>query len=164
MKKTLLALAVLALAATTASAQTTTAPGGATITTGTDANQNARHARMSGKGDMARAKKSPAQKADRHAAKMAKELGLNADQETKAESLLLARNQEMTALKARFASSGDKKALRPEAKAINEKYEAQLKTLLGTDAYARYGKMRNEHHDKAREGHGMKDGKMKAKS
>ena len=164
MKKTLLALAVLALAATTASAQTTTAPGAATITTGTNANQTARHARMSGKGDMAKAKKSPAEKADRNAAKMAKELGLNPDQEAKIESLLLARHQEMTALKARYASSGDKKAMRPEAKAIHEKYEGQLKTILGPEAYARYEKMRDGHHNKAKEGHGLKDGKMKAKS
>jgi protein CpxP len=166
MKKTLIALAVLALTAASASAQTTTAPGAATITTGTNANQNARHARMAGKGDMAQGKKSPAEKADHKAAKMAKELGLNADQEARVESLLLAQAQEMKTLKAKYAGTTNHDAMRPEAKALHDKYEGQLKTILGADAYARYDKMHDEHHDKGKGGHGPKDGqgKMKAKS
>ncbi|HEX8507095.1 MAG TPA: hypothetical protein VF630_17155, partial [Hymenobacter sp.] len=78
MKKTLLLLAALAL-----------------NTAGTSFAQTAPAARTSvkahkGKGDH----KTPAQKADHKAAKMAKELGLTADQEARVEQLMLARQQE----------------------------------------------------------------------
>lgn len=151
MKKTLFALAALALTTTAASAQTTTAPAtatpGATVTTGTDANQNARHGRLMGQ-DGHHGHKSPAQQADRHAAKMAKELGLTADQKAKVEGIFLAQNQEMTALKAKYAGNADRQAMRPEAKALHDKYDDQLKAALGADAYARYDKMRDDRHDK----------------
>ena len=169
MKKTLIALFALALTASAASAQTTTAPGAAVKTTGTDANQTAVHEQMmqhDGKGGAHHGKghKSPAQKADQHAAKMAKELGLTADQKAKVQSIFVAQNQEMTTLKAKYAGNTNHQAMHPEAEAIHAKYDAQLKTALGADAYARYDKMRDEHRNENKKGHQMKADKLKAKA
>ena len=102
------------------------------------------------------APKSPAQKADRHASKMAKELGLNADQEAKVEQLLLARQQESAALRTKYAVN--KKAGRPKMKAAHDRYEAQFKTILSAEQYAKFQLKKTEHHDNA------KTGKMKMKT
>ncbi|UOQ96283.1 DUF4890 domain-containing protein [Hymenobacter sp. 5317J-9] len=102
--------------------------------------------------------KDPAKKADQHAAKMAKELGLTADQETKVEQLMLARQQETQALKTKYAAN--KTAGRAEMKASHEKYEAQLKSILTPEQYAKFDQMKAEHR-----GHGkMQGGKTKVKA
>ena len=143
MKNTLLLLAALAL--TTAGTAFAQAP----APTGTAARQTARH--------YAKAPKSPEQKADRHAGKMAKELGLNPDQEARVEKLLLARQQESAALKAKFGA--DKKAGRPGMKAANDRYHAGLKSILTAEQYARFAQLKDEHRS-----HGKgKDVKMKTK-
>ena len=89
------------------------------------------------------APKSPAQKADHKAGKMAKELGLTADQEAKVEQLLLTRQQENAALKTKYGT--DKKAGRPDLKAVHDRYEAQLKSILTAEQFARFDKMKAEH-------------------
>ena len=151
MKKNLLLLAALALA----TAGTAFAQAPAVKTTGSDANQTALHQRLGGKGPH-NTTKTPEQKADRHAGKLAKELGLNADQEARVEKLMLAREQETTALKAKYAA--DKKAGRPAMKAAHERYEAQFKAILTPEQYAKFQQKKEEHHDK------MKDDKMKMKA
>jgi protein CpxP len=100
--------------------------------------------------------KDPAKMADHKAGKMAKELGLNADQEAKVEQLLLARQQESAALKTKYAA--DKTNGRAEMKASHEKYAAQLKAILTPEQYAKFDKMKAEHH-----GHGKDGGKMQGK-
>ena len=141
MKKTLLLLAALAFTtAGTAFAQTAPAP---------TATHEARK----------QAPKSPAQRADHHASKMAKELGLNADQEAKVEQLLLARQQEAAALKTKYAAN--RKAGRPEMKAAYDRYEAQFKTIFTAEQFAKFNQIKDEHrgHDR-----GAGAGKMKIKS
>ena len=139
MKKTLLLLAALAFTtAGTAFAQT--APAAAT-----------HEARK-------QAPKSPAQRADHHASKMAKELGLNADQEAKVEQLLLARQQEAAALKTKYAAN--RKAGRPEMKAAHDRYEAQFKTILTAEQFAKLSQIKDEHRG---HGRGAGAGKMKIK-
>ena len=143
MKKTLFLLAALALAtAGTSFAQT------AVKATGTDAKQTARHYQ--------KGPKDPAKMADHRAGKLAKELGLNADQEAKVESRILARQQESAALKAKYGT--DRKAGRTEMKAAYDRYEAQFKTILTPEQFAKMDKMKAEHH-----GHGKDGGKMKMK-
>ena len=105
------------------------------------------------------APKDPAKMADRKAGKMAKELGLTADQEAKVEQLLLARQQEGAALKAKYGA--DKKAGRTEMKASHEKYQAQLKTILTPAQYAKFDQMKDEHHG---HGRGQGGGKTKVKA
>ncbi|WP_210521363.1 hypothetical protein [Hymenobacter terricola] len=154
MKKTLTLLAALALA----TAGTAFAQAPAVKTTGSDANQNAMHqnlaAKSGGKGGKM-ADKNPAQKADHKAAKMAKDLGLTADQEAKVEKLMVDHEQENTTLKAKYAA--DKTAGRPAMKAAHDRYEAQLKTILTPEQYAKLDKMKAEHH-----GHGKDKTKAKA--
>ena len=145
MKKTLFLLAALAFA-TAGPSFAQTAPVKAT---GTDARQTARHYEKSGPKD-------PTKMADRRAGKVAKELGLNADQEAKVEQLMLARQQESTALKAKYGT--DRKAGRTDMKAAHDRYEAQFKTILTPEQYAKYQTRKEEHHDK------MKAGKMKMKA
>ena len=147
MKKNLFLLAALAFAtAGTSFAQT------AVKTTGSDANQTARHYATGKQGP-----KDPAKMADHKAGKMAKELGLSADQEAKLEQLMLARQQETTALKTKYGT--DRKAGRTETKAAHDHYEAQIKTILTPEQYAKMDKMKAEHH-----GHGKDGGKMKMKA
>ncbi|MCI1186081.1 DUF4890 domain-containing protein [Hymenobacter sp. DH14] len=147
MKKTLFLLVALALTtAGTSFAQT------AVKATGTDAKQTARHYGKGQKGP-----KDPAKMADHKAGKMAKELGLTADQEAKVESLMLARQQESATLKAKYGA--DRKAGRTEMKAAHDRYEAQLKTILTPEQFAKMDKMKAEHH-----GHGKDGGKMKMKA
>ena len=143
MKKNLMLLAALALTTVGTAFAQVPAP----AATGTAARQTARH--------YAKAPKSPEQKADRNAGKMAKELGLNPDQEAQVEKLLLARQQESAALKATFGA--DKKAGRPGMKAANDRYHAGLKSILTADQYARFDQMKDEHRGR---GHGKdKDAK-----
>ncbi|WP_375417389.1 hypothetical protein [uncultured Hymenobacter sp.] len=148
MKKLLIALTALALTVATASAQTTPAPAGPTPTNGRHLGQGA---------------KSPVQQADRRAAKMTKELGLNADQEAKIEAVFLAQSQDMQALKAKYAGNPSRQAMRPEAQTLRDKYDGQLKAALGADVYARYDKLREERHDKMKQARGARKGKTKAK-
>ena len=146
MKKTLALLAALAFAtAGTSFAQTAPAPTKVKM-----------HGGKGGHGP-----KDPAKMADHKAGKMAKELGLNADQEAKVEQLLLARQQEMTALKTKYGT--DKNAGRTEMKAAHDRYEAQLKTILTPEQFAKMDKMKAEHHG-GHGGHGKDGGKMKMKA
>ena len=115
--------------------------------TGSDAKQTALHQSLS---KSQKAPKSPTQKADRKAGKMAKELGLNADQEARMEKLMLARDQENTALKAKY--SANKKAGRADMKAAHDRYQAELKTILTPEQYTKHNQMKAEHHDKAKKG------------
>jgi len=150
MKKTLVLLAALAFtSAGTAFAQT------AVKTTGSDANQTALHQQL-GKGKKAKTPKTPEQKADKKAAKMAKELGLNADQEARLEKLMLTRQQEATALKAKYGA--DKKAGRAEMKAAHDRYETELKTILTPEQYTKMTQLKAEHHN-----HGQHKGGEKVK-
>jgi Spy/CpxP family protein refolding chaperone len=143
MKKTLALLAALAFAtAGTSFAQTTPAT-----------------AAQAHKGKGGHGPKDPAKMADHKAGKMAKELGLNADQEAKVEQLLLARQQETQALKTKYAA--DKNAGRAEMKASHEKYQAQLKAILTPEQYAKFDQMKDEHHG---HGKGQGGGKMKVKA
>ena len=101
--------------------------------------------------------KDPAKMADHRAGKMAKELGLTADQEAKVEQLMLARQQEGAALKTKYGT--DRKAGRPEMKAAHDRYEAQMKAILTPEQFAKLDQMKAEHH-----GHGRDGGKMKMKA
>ena len=140
MKKNLLLLVALAFA-----------------TAGTSFAQTAPAASPTMRAHQARGPKDPAKMADHRAGKMAKELGLNADQEAKVEQLLLARQQETAALKTKYGT--DKKAGRVEMKAAHDRYQAQFKAILTPEQFAKFSQMKADHH-----GHGKDGGKMKMKA
>ena len=163
MKNSLL-LAALALAFASPAHAQTTAP---VKVTGSDAKQTALHEELMTKGSqpgkMATPKpgqkpgKSPAQKADRKAAKLAKELGLNADQENKVEQILLAENTEMKTLHDQAAGAH---GMSPAMKTARAKYDGQLQAVLTPEQFAKLQARRAEHRDEKAKEH---DGKMKMK-
>ena len=165
MKKSLL-LAALALATASLAHAQTPAPTPVKAT-GSDAKQTALHEELMAKGSQPgkmaaqqpghKPGKSPAQKADHKAAKMAKELGLNADQENKVEQILLAENTEMKALHDQAAGSH---GMSPAMKTARAKYDGQLKAVLTPEQFAKLQAHRAEHRDEKMKEH---DGKMKMK-
>ena len=140
MKKSLLLIA-LALATTGLTHAQTPAPVKAT---GSDAKQTAVPEQLMAKAGQPgkKAPKTPAQKADHKAAKMARELSLNADQENKVEQILLAENQEMQALHAKAAGTH---GISPAMKAARAKYDGQLKAVLTPEQFAKLQAKRAEH-------------------
>ena len=152
MKKTLLA-ALLALAtAGTAVAQTKMAP----VAPGQNPPAMG-HGNGHGHG---KGHKTPEQKADHRAAKLAKELGLNPDQETKVEAILLAENKELMALHSQ-PTSGTPGAMAPAMQATRAKYDAELKAVLTAEQFAKLQAERAEHREERKEQRG---GKMKGKT
>ena len=156
MKKSLLLAALACATASFAHAQTPAA----VKVTGSDARQTALHEELMAKGGKPDQKpgKSPAQKADHKAGKMAKELGLNADQEAKVEQILLAENTEMQALHAKAAGTH---GMSPAMKAAHDKYDAQLKAVLTPAQFAQLQARRAEHRTERKHGHA---GKAKTKA
>ncbi|MET4074912.1 hypothetical protein [Hymenobacter sp. UYCo722] len=121
MKKLLFPLlAVLALTVGTAAAQTTMPD--------TDAMQG-RGGRMQG---------SPDEMAKRQAERLSKELGLTTDQATKVQAILLARTQEMQAMRGQARDGGNRGQLREQMQAGRAKYDAQFKEALTPDQYIKF--------------------------
>ena len=162
MKNTLALLAALALTSANAFAQTKMAPVApgqnppTQVTGTTDMSHGKDHGRGHGKDH-----KTPEQKADHRAGKMAKELGLNPDQEAKVEALLLAENKEMTTLRG-TATPGTRPSpgQRAEMKTVHDKYDGQLKAILNPEQYAKLMARRNE---KREEMKGKRDEHIKGK-
>ena len=154
MKKSLLIAALAFATASFAQAQTT-APVKAT---GSDAKQTALHEALMTKGQPTpkgghKAAKTPAMKADHKAAKMAKKLGLNADQEAKVEQILLAENTEMKSLHNQAAGAH---GMSPAMKTARAKYDGQLKAVLTPEQFAKLQAHRAEHRDEKMKEHGSK--------
>jgi periplasmic protein CpxP/Spy len=137
MKKMLVLLAAVALSAASASAQTTeTAPA----------------ARMQ---DTAR---TPEQRAERQTQRLTQQLGLSPDQTAKVQPIALAESQEMQALRGKYAATITRKGAGQEMRAVQEKYDAQLKAVFTAEQYAKYQQLRDERMDKRKE---MKNSKLK---
>jgi protein CpxP len=140
MIKFLLPLLALALSATAASAQAGSPQGGG------------------------RPQRSPEEMAARQTEGLTKQLGLSADQSAKVQQIMLARDQEMMAMRGQMqAGTGDRKQLREQMMAGRTKYEDQLKAVLTPDQFTKYTAMQANRRER---GQGMampKDGKVKAK-
>jgi len=132
MKNPLLLLAALALTSVAAQAQTTPAP--AAVQT---APQNGRPMR------------SPEQQAEGQAQRLAKELNLTADQQTKVQQLMAAQRQEtQTAIQ---NAGGDRRAMGQAMRAGRDKFNDQLKTVLTADQYTKYQQIMTERRAQMRE-------------
>ena len=138
-------LAAFALTIGTAAAQTTTAPAAG---------------QMQGRG-YGRNQGTPEEMAARQSQRLTKELGLNADQTAKVQQILLARGQEMQAMRSQAQGGGDRNQLREQMQANRTKYETQFKEVLTADQYTRFAAMQDDRMDKGRN---MMDTKMKAKN
>lgn len=137
MKKFLLPLLAFALSATAASAQM--APGQ----------------------DGGRPQRTPEEMASRQTQGLTKQLGLSADQSTKVQQIMLARDQEMMAMRGQMqAGTGDRKQMREQAMAGRVKYDEQLRAVFTPDQLAKYNTMQTNRRERGME---MKAGKMKKK-
>lgn len=135
MKKFLLPLLALALSATAAAAQTTPAQQGG------------------------HPQRTPDEMAIRQTKGLAKRLNLSADQSTKIQQIMLARDQEMQAKRGEMqsAATSDRQQLREQMKASRAKYEEQLKAVLTPEQLTQYATL--EGHRRER-GQGKRQEKM----
>ena len=134
MKKFLLPLLALALSATAASAQTTPAQQGG------------------------RAQRTPDEMAARQTQGLAKRLNLTADQSAKVQQIMLARGQEMQAMRGQAqAGTGDRQQMRDQMQANRAKYEEQLKAVLTPEQLTQYNAMESKRRER---GQGMRQGRM----
>ena len=137
MKKLLFPLlAVFALTVGTAAAQTTTP----------DANAGG----MQGRG-YGRMQGSPDEMAKRQAERLTKELSLTADQTTKVQAIVLARTQDMQAMRGQARDGGDRSQMREQLLAGRAKYDAQFKAVLTPDQYTKYTAMQADRMENARD-------------
>ncbi|GAB3636403.1 hypothetical protein GCM10027422_19930 [Hymenobacter arcticus] len=137
MKNFLLPLLAFALSATAASAQ------------------------MSPGQDGGRPQRTPEEMASRQTQGLTKQLGLSADQSAKVQQIMLARDQEMTAMRGQMqAGTGDRKQMRDQAKTGRIKYDEQIRAVLTPDQLAKYNTMQTNRRERGME---MKESKMKKK-
>jgi protein CpxP len=139
MKKFLLPLLAFALSTTAAAAQTTPDQAGG------------------------RPQRTPEEMAARQTQGLTRQLGLSADQSAKVQQILLARDQEMLAMRGQMqAGTADRRQLREQMMAGRTKYDDQLKAVLTPDQYAKMQAMQANRRQRG----GMQmpeDGKVKAK-
>lgn len=137
MKKFLLPLLAFALSATAASAQMGPGQAGG------------------------RPQRTPEEMASRQTEGLTKQLGLSADQSAKVQQIMLARDQEMMAMRGQMkAGTGDRKQMRDQAMAGRVKYDEQLRAVFTPDQLAKYNTMQTNRRERGME---MKEGKMKKK-
>jgi protein CpxP len=141
MKKLLLPLLALALSATAASAQTAPDQAGG------------------------RPNFTPEAMAARQTEGLTQQLGLSADQAAKVQPILLARSQEMMAMRGQMQSgTADREQMRTQMQASRAKYDDQLKAILTPEQFAQMQTL--EANRRQRGGPGAmppQDGKVKEK-
>ena len=130
MKKLLVLLAPLALAARPTLAQMPASAGPAAVAAPT---------------------RSPDQQADRRAQYYAKQLGLTADQQTRLEPILLAQRQELLALRDKMPADGRRRGMGQGLKAAQAKYNDQIKAVLTPEQFTKFEQMRDEQRANMRE-------------
>ena len=129
MKNSLLLFAALALTSAAAHAQAAPATQTAPTADGT--------------------KRSPEQQAQNQAQRLAKELNLSADQQTKVQQLMMAQRQEtQTAIQ---NAGGDRRAMGQAMRANRDKFDGQLKAVLTPDQYTKYQQLMTERREQMRE-------------
>jgi protein CpxP len=146
MKKTLVVLATCLLTAI-----------GAANAQSTDAAPMGRGNRMGqGRGSM-----TPEQRAEMQTKRLTTQLGLSADQTAKVQAIALTENQELEALRSKYASADSRQGAGQEMKALRDKYETQLKAVLTPEQLTKYNQLRDERMDNRKDK--MKNGGMKQK-
>ena len=141
-------LAACLLVAGTAAAQATTP-----ATPDAASTQSRPYGRMQGSAD---------EMAKRQSERMTRELGLSADQSAKTQEILMARSQEMQAMRGQTRDGRTRGQMREQMEAGRIKYDAQFKALLTADQYTKYTAMQSDRMDRRDD---MENGnKMKAKN
>ncbi|MDO7849495.1 hypothetical protein Q5H92_24230 [Hymenobacter sp. M29] len=137
-KSLLLLLAACAITIGSAAAQTTSGDAGGM------------QGGMQGGGRM---QGNPEEMAKRQTERMTQELGLSADQSAKVQQIMMARGQEMQAM--RGQAGGDRDKMREQMQASRTKYDAQFKEVLTADQYTKYTTMEANRMNRGGRGPGM---------
>ena len=95
--------------------------------------------------------KTPDQVIDRRAQYLAKELGLNADQQARLQPILLAQRQQLQILREQRITGGRRLGTAQDLKAAQAKFDEQFKAVFTSEQYARFSQMQTEQRDKLRE-------------
>ena len=99
----------------------------------------------------ASSQKTPDQLIDRRAQYLAKELGLNADQQGRLQPILLAQRQQLQILREQRITGGRRLGTAQDLKAAQAKFDEQFKVVFTSEQYARFSQMQTEQRDKLRE-------------
>ncbi|MFD1466898.1 hypothetical protein ACFQ48_01580 [Hymenobacter caeli] len=134
MKKSLALFTALALAATGALAQTTPPPAAAAD----PAPAGPPTALQS-----PRRMVPPEQMAGRRSQKLARQLGLSADQQSRLQAALLAERQAMTSTAP--GGPADRRTMHRAMQANHAQYEAQVRTILTPDQYSQFTALEQQH-------------------
>lgn len=94
---------------------------------------------------------SPEQMVARRTQYLAKELGLNTDQQARLQPLLLAQRQQMQVLREQRVTGGRRLGTVQDLKAAQAKFDEQLKAVFTPEQYTRFNAMRDDQRDKLRE-------------
>ena len=95
---------------------------------------------MEGRG-YGRMQGTPEEMATRQSQRMTQELGLSADQTAKVQQILLARGQEMQAMRGQARDASNRDQLRMQMEANRTKYEDQFKAVLTPEQYTKFTTM-----------------------
>lgn len=98
----------------------------------------------------ARPSASPEQQTERRAQYLSKELGLSADQQARLQPILLAQRQEMQGLRDQ-ASSGGRQGMTPQLKALQAKYDGQIRAVLTPEQYGKFDQLKDDRREQVRE-------------
>ncbi|MGI4872911.1 MAG: hypothetical protein ACRYFX_17260 [Janthinobacterium lividum] len=129
MKKFLLPLLALALTATAASAQDT---------------QTDQMGGMQG-GQGQRQRRSPEEMATMQTKRLTQELSLTPDQATKVQQIMLARTNDMQAMRGQGqGQGGDRSQMREQMQTMRAKYEEQFKGVLTADQFTKFTAMEQQ--------------------
>jgi protein CpxP len=142
MKKFLMPLLALALTATAAAAQDAPPQGGP--------GQNG-------------PRPTPEAMATRQTEGLTKQLGLSPDQSSKVQQILLARGQEMMAMRGQMQAGTDRRQLREQMQANRAKYDDQFKQVLTPDQYGKFTAMEASRRQRGPGRPDEVDGKVKQK-
>ena len=95
--------------------------------------------------------KSPDQLIERRVQYLAKELGLNPDQQTRLQPLLLAQRQQLQLLREQRTTGGRRQGTAQDLKAAQTKFDEQLRGVLTPEQFTKFNVLKDEQRDKMRE-------------
>jgi|SRR6185437_15944030 len=89
--------------------------------------------------------KTPEQRAQHKTQKLTSQLSLTTDQSSQVQNVFLQQEQQMAAVKSKYANAQDKSGMRAEMKPIRENTDKSLQSILTPDQYTKYQTMKEEH-------------------
>jgi protein CpxP len=95
--------------------------------------------------------RTPEEKADMQVKRMTQDLALNSDQAAKVKVIVLDRIKKSEAVKQKYFSDAERKAMQQEMKTLRDQKENELKAVLTPEQYAKRQQLKEEHRNKKME-------------